>query len=684
MKQTTIGGQTVYLMNYEPNWNDPVDCEFKILSDLERGLTGKEDRTPLSMSLRASLSYKAHALREDLASLNNSLKALANAPVLCPFWPATSGYADSDKDGVSAGYFVAWEPDWGTWEIYVAGGSPASFTPSAHAKKAPLLWGRFDSALAPTAVTDELEEFDVEFIDNSSIDNALTVDVQTFVTGPSSHLVFPFQPNWAEPVEAGQTRYEIVKDEVGYGRETADTYYEQEGARIMAQTFACKDWGEFKKMLRFFFDMMGKVGRFWLPMAVAGCRLLSVDGLTLNVDNALAFANETHIALIQSGSASAFTIDTIDEEANTITVTEALDRTYIPSRTTLSPLVLSRFDSDTISASFKTDSLAVVDAEFSEVPKEVSGSDSGPEEIVAYLYKFDLSNHPTTYFTSFEQDLTYNTHTYTADKFTHSNVKESVNLEQTDIEITSRYSTSNPLRFFRPFKLEAPLYLTIYQVTLNTSAVVQSAATIFYGQVKSAKFDGPMITASCTGIGGLFDRMCPNMLMQPTCNYAVYSVPCGLDEDDWEMTAQVVEYPHAGSTYKMLINAPSFALADPRPTRPASLTIIEHYLAGGRFESGTGTTEESRSILDSDHTTYAPNIVITLRNPLENVPIVGATVHMWPGCDGRRETCLDYNASTNPDGKFDNFENFGGFPFIPLGNPTLTKINKDYSQGGKK
>lgn len=294
----------------------------------------------------------------------------------------------------------------------------------------------------------------------------------------------------------------------------------------------------------------------------------SIQSKTLNVDNASAFLTATHIALIQSGTASVFTIDEVDDEDNTITVTEALDRVYNPSTTTVSPLILARFDSDTITTSFITDELAIVDADFVEVPKEVSGSDSGPEEVVAYLYKFELENFPTTYFTSFEQDINYDTNTYSADLFSHSNVKESVNLEQTDIEITSRYSAANPLRLFRPFKLETPLHLTIYQVTLDTNATVLSSATIFYGQVKSAKFEGPTITASCTGVGGLFDRLCPNMLMQPTCNYAVYSVPCGLNENDWKMSSLVVEYPYKPSPttenrYKMIVSAPSFIVPDP-------------------------------------------------------------------------------------------------------------------------
>jgi hypothetical protein len=52
----------------------------------------------------------------------------------------------------------------------------------------------------------------------------------------------------------------------------------------------------------------------------------------------------------------------------------------------------------------------------------------------------------------------------------------------------------------------------------------------------------------------------------------------------------------------------------------------------------------------------------------------GQAVGIFPGCDGRFETC---------ESKFNNRENFGGHPFVPAANPSLVKLSSAIN-GGKK
>jgi hypothetical protein len=47
---------------------------------------------------------------------------------------------------------------------------------------------------------------------------------------------------------------------------------------------------------------------------------------------------------------------------------------------------------------------------------------------------------------------------------------------------------------------------------------------------------------------------------------------------------------------------------------------------------------------------------ITLMSPLPNIPEIGAIVALTHGCDKSQSTCLN---------KFNNLNNFGGFPYIP-------------------
>ena len=498
-----------------------------------------------------------------------------------------------------------------------------------------------------------------------------------------AHLLFPLQPNWAESVEAGQTRYEIVADEVGFGRETSDAYYDQDGARIMDQTFACIGWTQFKQMLRFFFEAQGVVGRFWVPMAVAGCRLSSSvsSGNVLNVDNAEGMGDNAHLALTACGTSSPFEISSIDTGANTITLIDPVDRAYSPARTTVTPLILSHFISDTLEASFKTDELAIVDASFLEVPKEVAEEDSGPKEVTAYLYKFELGNYSDWNYTSFEQSIVYGAESYAPGKYAHSEVTESINLDQADTKISARYDPNGPFQLFRPFRVESIMSATIIQVSLDSDGLVieGSDLTIFKGEISSVSFEGPAVSATCVGVGDWLDSNVPNLLMQPTCNYMLYSTPCGRNASDWEMCASVVQYPYDSSPYKILIDAPDWVQPVSHPTRPAGVEVFDHFFASGKFESGTGESLESRGILDSDHITASPNIIVTLRYPLNNTP---ADLRLWAGCDGRAVTCKAYDVADNTEGKFDNYPSFGGFPFVPEENPTLTEISS--SSGGKK
>lgn len=695
MKTTTISSQQVYLLYYAPNWAEPVDCQFSILSDSDRGLTGKEDRTALSFTLRTSMSFSIDTVRETASEFRNALKELANDPVLCPFWPAQSGYADTNKDGVSAGLWVVWEPLWDVWEIYLDGGTPGSFTPSSKAQKAPLLWGRFDTNPVPKALTDEVVPCAVSFIDNSPAEYALVVDAQAFEEGPDIDSVpqnmFPLLPNWATDVGAGEAKYEIVKDEIGFSRQTADAYYDQDGARKISQTFAGHGWGAIKKALRFFYDKQGIVGRFWIPSAVAGCRLISEAAppdTVLSVDNASGIRADDYIALISGSSVSGFEVASIDTGADTITLSSSVDRMYSARSSTLTPLVLARFETSELEVQFITDELAVVETSFIEVPKEYAEADSGGTLPSAYLYEFTLENYDVWRFTSHEQDITDLTSTWEAQQFQHSDVRENVNMEKSDVKITSRIFQGNPLKRFIPLTLESVLYVAIKECSPDdTGTITQAPVTIFEGSVSRVTTDGPAIEALCSGISALFDKMLPNILMQPSCNYLVFSTPCGLLLEDWAMSALVVEYPYTSGPetdwYKILVQPPSFS--NPTPTQPRPTVVqFEHYFAGGKIEQGAGEEYQSRSIIDSDHTTHAPNVLLTIRHPLKEALTSIDSVNMWAGCDRRTETCKEYVTIFNEEGKFNNFPRFGGYPFTPIGNPSLAKVNKDNSEGGKK
>ena len=82
---------------------------------------------------------------------------------------------------------------------------------------------------------------------------------------------------------------------------------------------------------------------------------------------------------------------------------------------------------------------------------------------------------------------------------------------------------------------------------------------------------------------------------------------------------------------------------------------------------GSGEEFESRFIADAS--VYDPtgngSIEITLSTPLNRIPAVDEEVFLFPGCDGKKGTCSV---------KFGNFNAFGGFPHMPVGNPSMVKM----------
>jgi hypothetical protein len=92
-----------------------------------------------------------------------------------------------------------------------------------------------------------------------------------------------------------------------------------------------------------------------------------------------------------------------------------------------------------------------------------------------------------------------------------------------------------------------------------------------------------------------------------------------------------------------------------------------HWFAGGWIELGSGTDFESRFIADAGSYDISGNgfIELTLSTPLGRIPAVDEEVFLFPGCDGKRGTCKD---------KFGNYTRFGGFPHMPVGNPSMVKM----------
>ncbi len=127
---------------------------------------------------------------------------------------------------------------------------------------------------------------------------------------------------------------------------------------------------------------------------------------------------------------------------------------------------------------------------------------------------------------------------------------------------------------------------------------------------------------------------------QRACPHVVYSVGCALDIEDFQVTDEASNV--VGSVV----------------TVPLAGTYANGYFTGGILEAADGTMR--LITLHNGEVLYLSRVIPSLQTAFDNTGPGTVNVSIAPGCDRQPQTCLS---------KFDNIENFGGFPFIPLRNP---------------
>lgn len=211
---------------------------------------------------------------------------------------------------------------------------------------------------------------------------------------------------------------------------------------------------------------------------------------------------------------------------------------------------------------------------------------------------------------------------------------------------------------------------------------ISSARVIFTGELVPGRTKGAQFTGRAVPGGTRFDLTLPRGQFSKSCAHCVYAAGCGLPVNDWKFTATVTNPGAVGYPFRFVIGS----LA--RVTGPAP-TYFDDWFAGGWAESGTGGNLKQYPILRSTNVA-AGALTLTLDRDPDPYWVIGDTVVLYPGCDGRIETCRPYHAVDNPQGKFGNDRpaagrdgGFQGFPYMPTSNPSAVKL-KSSVNGAKK
>lgn len=669
----TFNASAAYLLDDMPNWDSAFQVEASLPNSYERGLTGKETRRPLGDTIRLKCKFTCLLTSmEAITNLRNSLQALGATQVVCPFWPA--GFAAGGDPIVTAAYYALFNDDNSFNSI-----QPASALPFGNTAY-PVMVGILSDNPTPEMLSGQHVQVDYEFADNGNYPLTMPAfdppNGLNAVGGAGLRPLFPFIPDWSTMPNSAGAEQDVDRRQIGAQRTLATAYYTQRGRRQVKQFFTLLNDDPFN-LLSFFAGMGGEQNNFWLGAALNEANLVDDLGsadTSMTVDDGAALGTNSFILLGDGINRVPLVVSSV--EGNVWNLASASGTAFTAGLTRIESLVLARFDTLKVQLKFMSPTVATAQVQFKELPWETNavagetyGTTMGALPVTATFFQFTMttpSSTQTWYFTSYERNLSDGVNNWLSAPMEYDNITETADLKRNKTTLTSRNFAGNPLALLFPLQLEWPLMLQIFEgdVTPSTSTVA-NLRCYFYGEVGEADIDPPFITAYCETLSHIFDRQVPRRLFQQPDNWALFETANGLLPANWLWNAVVVSY-----------NAAACTLVVGTVTSTNDATVVAHWFAAGYLviTSATGGTQQVRVIADNT-ALAAGQITIYLSTALTTAPAAGDTVAMYPGYDGQAST-----AQT----KFDNYQhNFGGFPFIPVGNPTVFQITQPSGNGKK-
>jgi uncharacterized phage protein (TIGR02218 family) len=483
--------------------------------------------------------------------------------------------------------------------------------------------------------------------------------------------VFTFPVQWREKITSGSASIEATRKTIGFHRKSADAIYPQTGERTIEATVTASTAEQVRRLLRWWQDHAAaahyvagftETARLTAD-APAGAETLSVADITdLGEDRYLALSNPGRLEVARVSALS----------PGSLSLAGPLTRDWVASQTVVSSAVLARHAGDSLRIEFETLELAQARFAWREVPPEyylttgeTSGVTFGRTTTTAYLYRLTLDRLGQTEvhrWTSWESDLEADDETWVSDPIEHSEIRKNLTLDRDEVTLQTRWAAAGPWSQFLPGQLDAVVTLAILECQVSGSDGID-VAPLWSGEITGVEFDGPYITATAAGAYRLFDQSVPRFLMQAGCNHVLYGVGCGVSRDAWRFEATVVSKDGSVMTLGSISRTGGL---------PGSWGQAGYFALGYVEGTVSGRTRRfpvwnSTALDGMERITVSLGVTVLFD--------VGATVYLWPGCDGEWTTCIN---------RFANSSRFGGFPHIPARAPQFTPEKKSESSTGKK
>lgn len=255
------------------------------------------------------------------------------------------------------------------------------------------------------------------------------------------------------------------------------------------------------------------------------------------------------------------------------------------------------------------------------------------------VYKLEFVNDATTYrFTTASYSITDSNGTYTPVAMTLTNIITTNELSKNGVQVV--LPRNNTLaQLFLGQSPELPTTLTIYR-SHEPSAVGE---LYWKGRVVSSGSGRDTVELNCEDIFTSKQRMGLRARFHKSCRHSLYTGACGLSIDDFAVAATINAVSGLTISVDAITQSPALA-AD--------------YFAGGIIRLANGSQRSIVSQSGWDLTLLSAFNDLSVGSPLPSCTL-------YPGCDHTTDDC---------NNRFNNLDNYGGFPYIPGKNPFRNSV----------
>lgn len=244
------------------------------------------------------------------------------------------------------------------------------------------------------------------------------------------------------------------------------------------------------------------------------------------------------------------------------------------------------------------------------------------------LYEFTQGGN-RWYFTSHANPIEKDNNTYLPSPMTRGKIKLTSDVMKDSLKLSFPRGDAFAGQFLG-FSPEKPTTVTILRGHITDPS--EDFVVYWKGRIIGASAGGNKIDVDCESIYTSIKRPGLRARFEYNCRHVLYGGGCNLNREAFKVSSVIGGL--SGGLWVTL-----------EPTGKP-----DGYFTGGMLVSSQGATRFISAHVGDQLTISRPDPELEVGEPID----------LYPGCDHLKTTCKN---------KFNNLDNFGGFPYIPVRNP---------------